>query len=70
MAGDADCRGRVGGLVDAAVLARIGAGLRLEGAGGARHARAVVGAGVAGVAETLADVGALGNALGNRYGHW
>ena len=68
MAGDTDCGGSIRVLVD--VLARRCAGLRLEGAGDARHARAVVGAGVAGVAETLADVGALGNALGNRYGHW
>ena len=57
--GDADCRGRVGVLVDSAFLARSSAGLRLEGAGGARHARAAVRAGVAGVADTRADVGAL-----------
>jgi len=60
VAGDTDCCGRVGVLVDSAFLARSSARLRFESAGGARHTRAAVGAGVAGVTETRADVGALG----------
>jgi hypothetical protein len=51
VAGAADCRCHIGILVDSAVLARIGDGLRLEGAGGARHARPAVGAGVRGSAH-------------------
>ncbi len=53
-----DARGRGGPrvLVGAAALARSSAGICLQGAGRARHARVTVRAGVAGVAEARIDI--------------